>query len=305
MSKSTKKWLVAAAFLVVIGAMMFAAVMTEYHWEFSSLSTDSFETNTYEISEGFNGIKLDTATADIIFIASDDDTCRVVCHEEEKVKHSVGVKDDMLIISAVDGREWYEYIGVSFDSPRITVCLPDTEYKTLVIKESTGRVEIPGSFSFDEAEISSSTGDIIDSASVRGLFSIKTSTGDVRVDNASVGKLDITVSTGDVTVTGVVSDSISSSGSTGDISLNDVIVTGNISVERSTGDVRFDDSDAAEISVKTSTGSVSGSLLSEKVFAVETHTGSISVPVTSSGGKCEIITSTGDIKMEVSGGNDQ
>ena len=71
------------------------------------------------------------------------------------------------------------------------------------------------------------------------------------------------------------------------------------SIERSTGDVRFTDCDAAEICVKTDTGDVTGSLLSDKVFITNTDTGSVNVPETISGGKCEIITDTGDIKITI------
>ena len=68
-----------------------------------------------------------------------------------------------------------------------------------------------------------------------------------------------------------------------------------ISAERSTGNVNFENSDAAGICVKTSTGDVTGTLLTEKVFTAETSAGSISVPDTKTGGKCEITTSTGNI----------
>ena len=56
---------------------------------------------------------------------------------------------------------------------------------------------------------------------------------------------------------------------------------------------------AAEILIKTDTGDVKGSLLSEKVFVVQTDTGSIDVPKTVSGGRCEITTDTGDIKISL------
>jgi DUF4097 and DUF4098 domain-containing protein YvlB len=61
--------------------------------------------------------------------------------------------------------------------------------------------------------------------------------------------------------------------------------------------VNFNACDATEIFVKTSTGNVAGSLLSSKVFIANTSTGSIDVPKTTSGGRCEIITSTGNIKI--------
>ena len=73
-------------------------------------------------------------------------------------------------------------------------------------------------------------------------------------------------------------------------------------IKRSTGDVKFDGSDAAEIFIKTDTGDVTGSLLTDKVFITQTDTGNIDVPKTVNGGRCEISTDTGDIKISVKKG---
>ena len=81
--------------------------------------------------------------------------------------------------------------------------------------------------------------------------------------------------------------------------MNNVIAAEKFSIKRSTGDVKLDRSDAAELFVETDTGDVTGTLLSDKVFVVETDTGSVDVPKTITGGKCEIITSTGDINISV------
>ena len=81
--------------------------------------------------------------------------------------------------------------------------------------------------------------------------------------------------------------------------MNNVIAAEKFSIKRSTGDVKFNSCDATEIYVKTDTGDVSGSLLSNKVFFTNTDTGDVEIPKTMDGGKCEIITDTGDIKITV------
>lgn len=82
-------------------------------------------------------------------------------------------------------------------------------------------------------------------------------------------------------------------------SLKHVITADRFSIERSTGDVKFEGCDAAELYVKTTTGSVSGTLLTDKVFLTDTKTGSVDVPGTVTGGRCEIRTNTGDIKVKI------
>jgi len=322
MRTRTKVWLIIAASLVLIGCILFAGVMTTLQWDFMELATVKYETNTYEISEAFDGISMNTDTADIAFMFSDDGNCRVECHEEENAKHSVTAEDGTLTVELIDERSVYDfigYIGLNFGSPKITVYLPKSEYTNLLINGDTSDIEIPNDFTFKDVDISLSTGDIDFCASASEKIKIKTSTGDICAENISVGSLDLTVSTGKVTVsdvncegnitvgvstgktylTDIVCKSVMSSGNTGDIYLNNVIATETFSIERSTGDVRFDGSDATEIYVKTDTGDVTGSLLTDKVFITQTDTGDVDVPKTTTGGRCEISTDTGNIKITV------
>ena len=319
MRKKTKIWLVIATALVVVGCVIFGGVMTMLQWDFTKLSTVKYETNDYEIDENYKNISIVTDTADIVFVPSENSKSSVVCYEQKNVKHSVTVKDDTLVIAVVDTRKWYEYIGINIGTPKITVYLPNAEYEKLFIKESTGNVEIPNNFRFESMDISTSTGDVKNDASASESIKIKTSTGNIRVENISAEALDLSVSTGEITVcdvncqgdvkihvstgktklTDVACKNLTSSGNTGDISLKNVIATEKFSLERSTGDVKFDGCDAAEISVKTDTGDVTGTLLSEKVFLAETDTGRVEVPKTATGGRCEITTDTGDIRIKI------
>ena len=107
------------------------------------------------------------------------------------------------------------------------------------------------------------------------------------------------VSTGRVKLVGLACGNLSTDGSTGDVTLKDTVASGAFRIERSTGDVKFDNADAGEINVKTSTGDVTGTLRSEKIFFAESDTGKISVPKSITGGKCEITTETGDIDIEI------
>ena len=319
MKKSTKVWLIIAASLVLTGCILFAGVMSTIGWSFSKLSTVRYETNTHEIGESFSNISLTTDTADIAFALSDDGKCRVECCEEENAKHSVTVENNTLTVKINNQKSWYDYVGFYFASPKITVYLPKTEYNTLSVCESTGNVEVPQAFAFESADISLSTGDVDFYAAASNLVAIKTSTGAIRVEDTSVGSLELSTTTGkievsgvtcrgDVTVgvstgkanlTGVSCKNIISTGTTGNISLVRVIAENKFSIERSTGNVKFDGSDAAEIFVKTDTGDVTGSLLTDKVFIAQTDTGDVDVPKTVTGGRCEIMSDTGNIKIKI------
>ena len=111
--------------------------------------------------------------------------------------------------------------------------------------------------------------------------------------------LEINVSTGKTNLTDISCKNLISNGTTGDIFLINLLASEKIFIERSTGDINFDGCDANEIQIKTSTGDVEGTFLSDKSFDTETDTGKISVPKGTNGGKCEIVTDTGDIKINI------
>jgi DUF4097 and DUF4098 domain-containing protein YvlB len=317
--KSNRFWLIFAASLVILGAALFAIVMNINHWEFNMLNTVKSETNTHQIHQDFSGIFLETDTADVAFHSAEDGLCKVVCFEEEKAQHSVEIQDGILTIREGNQKEWYDYIVLSSIGSKIDIYLPQNTYDSLDIKESTGDIKIPRKFSFGAVNITASTGDVQCSASTAGMLKIITSTGDISMSNLSAGALDLSVSTGKIDLSSIVCDGamdievntgkatltditcqrLISRGDTGDLRMKNVIAKNEFSIERDTGDLDFDGCDAAEIFIQTTTGHVQGTFLSEKVFLAQSDTGRIKIPKTITGGRCEITTDTGDIKIEI------
>lgn len=319
MSKTTKIWLITAVALVALGVILFAGVMAKHDWDFTKLSTVTYITNTYETNGEFDKISINVDTTEIEFVPTEDESCSIVCFEAEKVRHSATVQNGTLVIDTIDTRKWYDYICISLGTPKMTVYLPQNEYASLFIETDTGDINIPKDFTFEKIEIDGDTSDVDCFASVSNILEIELSTGDINVDGITAGQISLTTTTGEITVNDVTTKNdidietdtgtvrltdvscadFVAEGDTGTITLKNVVATGSFSVESDTGDVRFENSDATQISVKTSTGDVTGTLLSEKVFITETSTGRISVPKATSGGKCEITTSTGDIEIDV------
>lgn len=300
MSKSVKRWLIAAALLVMSGCAVFAGAMAALGFDFSKISTVKYETNTYEVSGDFDKISIDVDITDIAFEKSDDESCKVVCYEEEKVKHSVRCTNGTLIIDMTDDRKWYDYIGISFESPKMTVYLPQSEYISLSIETDTGNIDIPESFVFDKIEINTDTGNTDCKAYVSDNIGIESNTGNIGISSVGSGcDIDVKTDTGTINLEDISCMDLTAESDTGNISLKNVSAVKCISVESDTGNVKLKNSDAAELSIDTDTGNVTGTLLSEKIFIARSHTGNVNVPETQTGGKCEIITDTGNIKIDI------
>lgn len=299
MSKKTKIRLIIASSLILVGSIIFVLLMTNLNWDFTKISTYKFESNTHQITQTYTKIDISTNEADIEIVPSQNGQTYVICYEKTKIKHSVQVIDDTLAIRAVDSRQWYDYIGFSFVSPKITVYIPQGVYEDIVIKTDTGNVKIPQSYSFEKLDISVKTGNVTSLAQAK-IVKIKSSTGNVQVENTQSTEFSVTTSTGDVSCKNASANNVTINTSTGNVKIENIIASAKLSVNTSTGNVGLTKCDGGEIYIKTSTGNVKGSLLSQKNFKAKSSTGSVSVPQSVDYAPiCEITVSTGDIKITI------
>ena len=317
---TTKKWIIAAVVMLVAGVLICGITFANFGLDLHKLSTVEYVTNTYEVKEDFRNITFKADTEDITLIPSSDDTCKVVCLEEKDDPHQVSVQGDTLTICRKEKQKIQFFnIGIITESPKIEVYLPNDKYQALSVDADTSDVNIPKNFSFESISVMLDTGDIKCQASVNANVTMKTETGNITISEISAsemklasetgrmdiknvelsGNLEIREETGRVDMENVTCRNLTSHGDTGKIALTNVVASGELNIERSTGDVRFNGCDAETIYVRTDTGDVTGSLLSDKVFITDTDTGSVEVPKTITGGRCEITTDTGDIKISV------
>lgn len=295
----TQKWLIAAASLLLIGSIIFIGGMAMSGWSFKRLFSSSFTTNKYDITENYKNVWISASTADIEFVPCDQNKTAVECFERNNMAHIVRVHNNTLSIELLDSRKWYEHLVINFETPKIKVYIPKGDYAELSVKSHTGDIEIPNGLTFETMNVALTTGDVEVAASVKGKAKIKTTTGDIKAKNLTAQNIELSVSTGDMKLNNINCESLTAKGSTGDCVLKGVIAKYGFYIERSTGDIKFDGADAAEIYAKTSTGDIKGTLLSEKVFLASSDTGSVKVPQTIVGGRCELVTDTGDIKIEI------
>ena len=315
-----KVLIIIAAIVLTAGLVLFAVALFASGFDITRFVSAKYETNTYTVDEVFDKIEIFTKGTDIDFKLSNDGKFRVTCEEREKVKHSLTVEEGVLKITVCDEGEWTDYVSLFSRSLSMTVYLPSESYESLSVVNDTGDVSISDSFSFGNVDLEVSTGKTVCNATLDGSLKIKTSTGDVSIKASNARNIEVSVSTGNVTIeNNVCTEKVSVvsgtgkttiidlscrelfvKGSNGRRTLKNVIVENDMRIENGTGDVYLDACDGGNIFVKTSTGDVKGTVLSEKIFVAHTSTGKVLVPDPTSGGKCEITTSTGNIEIRLS-----
>lgn len=298
MKKGAIVWLIIGISLILTGCLIFGGAMPNIQWNFLDLSTNDFAIKEHIINEKYNSIYIVSELANVVFEPTAETSTKVICYQQTNLTYTVIVKDNTLLIESVDTRKWFDYIGFNFKQPKITVCIPQGQYDSLVINGDTGNVNIPSEYTFNDIKITQSTGKITNHASAKNDIVLTTNTGGITVSNVSAQSIYVTVSTGKVNLRDVNCATLFSKGDTGDVTLKNTEAN-EINITRSTGDVNLENCDGEKISIKTSTGDITGTLKSEKVFVTESNTGKIDVPNSSNGGTCELKTSTGDIKIRV------
>ena len=297
MNKQRKSWLTIAVVLIVAGSLLFGGVMTMLSWDFTALFTDQLVTKECAISESFHSIYIDTDTANVELVLSE--TAAVTCREREREFHTVSAEDGTLTITKNDTRKWYQHIGINTDTPSVTVYLPRGDYRNLTIKNSTGTVTVPNGLSFENADVTVSTGSVTYEADAT-FIDLGNTTGAVTVNDVTADTINVSVSTGKLAMERVLCHVLTTTGNTGRVTLSDVIATRRMGIERSTGDVVFDRCDTAVLNVTTSTGDVTGTMLTDKPIKVTTSTGGVQVPDSDKeNGASTIHTSTGDVDIRV------
>ncbi len=198
--QSAKKiTVIAAAVIMAAGLFCCIVLLTINNFD---MNTIKWETNTYVVEEEFKNISINGEEAEISLAPSEDDSCKVVCTESERVYNVIEVRDETLAIERVNERKWNRYIGVFADEIKLTVYLPKAEYEKLTINNSSGGMEL-------------------------------------------------------------------------------------------------EKCDAGNLKLEATSGNIEGTLLSEKTFLADATSGNVEVPRTTTGGRCEVATSSGDIFMSI------
>ena len=262
----------------------------------------------------FQALSIECGSADVKLLPASDQVCRIVCTEGAGRHYNVLLSDGTLSVERVSKWSLFRF---SLAEDYVHVYLPQRELESLWIKSSSGGVSVPGDFRFGSAVIGASSGGVAFAADATEELNIQVSSGGVAVSGASPASLFVSTSSGGVALAdmapGTVSLHASSGGmrlsdircgdlsaecSSGSIRFSDVISSGTIRMECSSGSIRLDDCDAQELHIECTSGSVTGHLLTPKTYSASATSGSVHVPKSSSGGLCEIRTTSGSIRFD-------
>lgn len=264
------------------------------------------------IGEGFANIEIISDTADLTFVPANE--CKIEYTTHKRITYSTTVENGTLKIKVEDNRRWFQRIFSFGDNSKLTVYLPAGEYSALTVDQDTGDINVPAGYVFGSVDIDVSTGDTGFYASVIEALKIHATTGDIALENVSCGSLDtkvstgktslsnvsvsgdatVNASTGDTFLTGVSFGNLSSVANTGDLTATG-LNGGSLSIERSTGKVSLCNVNCGDMTVAVSSGKVALTDVSCASLTTTGNTGDIEMTSLIASGKIDINRTTGDV----------
>ena len=299
--KTTKRIMLAALLLVILGAGMIVTALARGNFDWKEMTTMSFVTKTYEVTDAFSGIAVKDIESCVRLVPSADGRCRVSCPEEEdgSVNYTVSVTDGVLNVQCHDERRWYQHIGIFFDVPEVEIWLPEEEYQQLAVSTVSGRIEVAEGLRFEEVSLESVSGSVHMHAQAEKALKAESKSGRVTIENASPEQLNAKTSSGRIELAHIRCGGASARSTAGRIELTDVIAEKDLFVKNTSGSVNLDGCDAGGISIETTSGAVKGTLLTDKIFMASSSSGRVEIPRSNLGGDCEITTTSGSIRIEI------
>lgn len=198
MSKRKITAIIIAVCLIFGGAIISAIALTNADFDFSTFNTVKTENNSYEITESFSEIDINALECDIKLLPATDGVCKVICSENDKIKHDVAVENGTLTVKRYDNREWYEHIGIYSNEMQITVYLPNADYQKLNIRTVSGDICI-SNINVDTFNCKSTSGDIeLLNVVALNAFEIKTTSGDIDFAACDSKNISLISTSGDV-----------------------------------------------------------------------------------------------------------
>ncbi len=298
MKKGTKILLITALALVFIGGMTVAIAFI------AGGSLDLVETKEvkHTANGDFSEISVSVGAADIFVKGSEGSEYYAICDEDDKIKYKLSVENGILKLNEIDGRKWYDFIGVFVDSREVTLYLPEKNYSGLTVRASSGGFSCcDGKLVFENIDAKTSSGGIELSLNAAKSIKAESASGRILIGGSEANRVDVKTSSGEVVLDNVIADEISLASLSGRIRLNDTSAKVSANIKSTSGSINLESFDAPEIVIKSTSGSVYGNLLSGKIFDVKTTSGGINCPESDKdGGVCRVETTSGSVKFKIS-----
>lgn len=326
MKKSLKTTLVASGLLALTGLICMLVAFCFSGFGLKSMIDGESETQTViiENSEDIKNIILNQSCFDLEICLAGDGVFRIENPSVNNLSFDYYLDEDGVTLknNVTDERKWYEYISLFFNrSEKVTkIYIPQKQYETLNLDCGESDVAVKYNLSFENCEITTTSGDIdysvVDAQRVKlttqsgdmrfthvvhGEASLQTESGDVYISSASDVTVDANTLSGDVSVENASFKRLSVKTESGDITVDKISASEQwMGLNTNSGDINARDVRSEKIYFTTVSGDVDGTIATPARFEVDNAQGETDIigDHKNSDVLCSVKTQSGDIHIK-------
>ncbi len=300
-----KTWLLISILCIALGIGLFLASGVRSGGDLNDVLSDAgysqrVTRKTYEVTESFRNISVEESSEDVQLLPSTDGRCRVTCGETDRCSYTVKVEKDTLTVVREDDESVHFGFTLYNESVPLCIYLPEKSYQALSVSCTSGDVEAAG-FSFDTAEIRTTSGEVELRAITVKALSVSCTSGDLFLEELSCsGEAKLHSASGEIRAESCSLGSLELSSTSGDVELIRVVCTGDAKAETTSGEITLTDVGAASFDLSCTSGDVEGSVLGPVDFIVNTVSGDVrTVGGVRGAAPCRVHTTSGSVDLEV------
>ncbi len=181
----------------VLGSMVIVSALVLSACSYVDLSNAKIVTDEYDFSQGFENIEISVSCEDVHIMLSDDDECHIVYSHPDKLRTTVEVKNDTLVVK--ENGHVNIPSDLNFEDATLDIYLPAGEYADIDIDTAVGDITLSNIIS-DSVNIDSANGNVFFEASDANDINVDIASGNVTGTLLSGKDFEIACISGDVDV---------------------------------------------------------------------------------------------------------
>lgn len=303
--KMSKRWLMIAAALLLVGLTLGLSVLAFYWGDWTAFNTvEPMEPVNQSIAgDEVTKLEVNLDSEDVRLVRTEGDSFHMQWYEGSEPRFQIEVEaDGTLKIEQAETPQNQNLVQIDFSavSRALLIEVPDSFQGTTELKSTAGDIairdlDLPGSLTCN-----STSGDVdLRDLGVVGNLEAETVSGEIQALGVSAsGAMTMTSTTGDQQITRLQAQTLHLQSTSGQMELGQLQVSDGLTIETTSGDVTWQDLDAEQIQISTTSGEVEGMLSGHYQVVAESTSGEIDVTGAVMGTRLATIqTVSGDIKI--------
>lgn len=305
--KRTKKWLLAAAILLLCGLGLGIAGLVMNGFSFEKISLQDTVEKEETLDCPMTKVRINTDHVNVRIVPVEDNTIRVHYKGSATELVDAAAEGSVLRIDCVQDDEaikhWFTQLFNFASADTLTLYIPTLRLLSLEITTRSGNITLEKGLHVFSVDLSAQSGSVNCLTDLKGKLSVTTGSGNISLRKMSANEISLHTASGNCALRKVRTggDTFFVESTSGNIKLEECLADKSLWLKSTSGNIRLENCDAGAVKLQSTSGNIKGSLARPMIFAATTSSGQIRLPGNGPIGApgCTIQTQSGSVTLTV------